>query len=223
MSNYRKLSSQAEAEIEALRYQGVTLSDSDIIAINALCWEIENPSRRVSLARGKPVKCGNVYLWPLTIHNGTWLNDVGFSLEYNTEEDISASEVTMAYAMAHRDDDMYLIEVADIMKWFKSIRATVSEIRMAMSIIADNQKRDELPVRKGAGITVAQLAQLMVDNHGGTFDMWEKQCSIDYVFDFIDTTCKQDEAEQKHNRNQKMTMILGRFTNSLLKRHKSNG
>jgi len=215
MTNYRKLSSQAEAEIDALRYQGVVLSDSDIIAINALCWEIENPSRRVSLARGKPVKCGNVYLWPLTIHSGAWFNEIGSEYE--------SAEIALAYAMAHRDADLYTVEEPTVKAWFKTIKATIDELRVCMAIIIDQSKRDELPVRKGAGITVAQLAQLMVDNHGGTFDMWERQCSIDYVFDFIETTCKQDEAEQKHNRNQKMTMILGRFTNKLLKRQKSNG
>ena len=215
MSNYRKLSSQAEAEIEALRLEGVTLSDSDIIAINALCWEIETPSRRVSLARGKPVKCGNVWLWPLTIHSGMWFNEVGS--QYDN------AETALAYAMAHRDADLYTVEEPQVKAWFKTVRATIEELRVCMAIIIDQSKRDELPVRKGAGITVAQLAQLMVDNHGGTFDMWERQCSIDYVFDFIDTTNKQDEAEQKHARNQKMTMILGRFTNQLLKRHKSNG
>ena len=215
MSNYRKLSSQAEAEIDALRSQGVTLSDSDIVAINALCWEIESPSRRVSLARGKPVKCGNVYLWPLTIHSGAWFNEVGSEYE--------SAEIALAYAMTHRDADLYTVEESQVKAWFKTIRATIDELRISMATIIDQSKRDELPVKKGAGITITQLAQMMVDNHGGTFEMWERQCSIDYIFDFIDTTCKQDEAEQKHVRNQKMTMILGRFTNSLLRKAKSNG
>jgi hypothetical protein len=124
MKNYRTLSSQAEAEIEALRYKGVTLSDSDIIAINALAWEIETPSKRVSLARGKPCKCGNVFFWPLT-------------------------------------------------------------------------------------------------NHGGTFEMWERQCSIDYVRNFIDTTCKQDEADQKKTHRERSTLILARYTDSLLRKAKN--
>ena len=223
MSNYRKLSSQAEAEIDALRSQGVTLSDSDIIAINALCWEIESPSRRVSLARGKPVKCGNVYLWPLTIHSGYWLNEVGFDMTIKSSGDIHSSEIAMAYAMAHRDDDLFFADEKIIMDWLKTVRATTCEIRISMAMIINNSKRDQLPIKKDSGLDITQLAQMMVDNHGGSFEMWERQCSIDYIFDFIDTTCKQDEAEQKHARNQKMTMILGRFTNQLLKRHKSNG
>jgi len=151
----------------------------------------------------------------LTIHSGAWFNEIGAEFE--------SAEIALAYAMAHRDADLYTVEEPTVKAWFKTIRATIDELRVCMAIIIDQSKRDELPVRKGAGITVAQLAQLMVDNHGGTFDMWERQCSIDYVFDFIDTTNKQDEAEQKRAHNQKMTMILGRFTNSLLRKAKSNG
>jgi hypothetical protein len=215
MSNYRKLSSQAEAEIDYLRSQGVKLSDSDIIAINALCWEIERPSRRVSLARGKPIKCGNVWLWPLTIHSASWFSDIG--------AEMSCSEIALAYAMAHRDDDLFTVEEKQIKEWFKTIRATMDELRCAMAVIIDQSKRDDMPVKKGHGITIAQLAQIMVDNHGGTFEMWERQCSIDYIFNFLDTTNKQDEAEHKRARNEKYTMLLGRFTNSLLKKAKSNG
>jgi hypothetical protein len=215
MTNYRKLSSQAEAEIEALRNDGVILSDSDIIAINALCWEIESPSKRVSLAKGKPVKCGNVWLWPLTIHSSAWFSEIGSELH--------CSEVALAYAMAHRDTELFTVSEKEILTWFKTIQSTIEELRICMACVIDQGKRDSLPVKEGQGITVQQLAQLMVANHGGTFEMWERQCSIEYVFDFLDTTCKQDEAEARKTHVQKATMILGRFTQSLLKRSKSNG
>jgi hypothetical protein len=211
MKNYRTLSSQAEAEIEALRYKGVTLSDSDIIAINALAWEIETPSKRVSLARGKPCKCGNVWFWPLTIHSGTWWDECGCEMKN--------SEHALAYAMAHRDADLYTVTEEQIESWFKTIRATIQEVRHCLTIIIDQCKRDDLPVKEDNSITLAQLAQLMVDNHGGTFEMWERQCSIDYVRNFIDTTCKQDEAEQKKTRIEKATLILARYTQSLLRKH----
>lgn len=213
MKNYRTLSSQAEVELEALRHQGVTLSDSDIIAINALCWEIEKPERRVSLARGKPVKCGNVWLWPLTIHSGTWWDEVGCEMEH--------SEEALAYAMAHRDDDLFTVCESQIMAWFKTIKATIQEVRLAMSIIIDESKRDDIPIKDDNKITLSQLAQMMVDNHGGTFDMWERQCSIDYVRNFIETTSKQDEAEQKKSRIEKATLILARFTDSLLRKSRN--
>ena len=213
MKNYRTLSSQAEAEIEALRAQGVTLSDSDVIAINALSWEIETPSKRVSLARGKPCKCGNVWFWPLTIHSGTWWDECGC--------DMKNSEHALAYAMAHRDDDLFTVTEEQIEAWFKTIRSTVQEIRHALSIIIDQCKRDDLPVKEDNSITLAQLAQLMVDNHGGTFEMWERQCSIDYVRNFIDTTCKQDEADQKKTHRERSTLILARFTDSILRKSKN--
>jgi hypothetical protein len=211
MKNYRTLSSQAEAEIEALRAQGVTLSDSDIIAINALAWEIETPSKRVSLARGKPIKCGNVFFWPLTIHSGTWFSDTGKHFDNAT--------YALAYAMAHRDDDLYLVSGQDVDRWFKTVRATQDELNECLAIIIDQSSRDDLPTSDDDKITLSQLAQLMVDNHGGNFEMWERQCSIDYVRNFIDTTCKQDEAEQKKTRIEKATLILARYTQSLLRKH----
>lgn len=213
MKNYRTLSSQAEAEIEALRAEGVTLSDSDIIAINALCWEIEKPELRVSLARGKPVKCGNVWFWPLTVHSGTWWNEIGCELDN--------SECALAYAMAHRDDDLYTVTEEQIKQWFNSIKATRGEIQIALSIVIENSRRDDLPIKDDDKITLSQLAQMMVDNHGGTFDMWERQCSIDYIRNFIDTTSKQDEADHKKTRIEKSTVILARFTQSLLRKSRN--
>ena len=90
-----------------------------------------------------------------------------------------------------------------------------------MSCIIDQSKRDDLPIKEENKINLAQLAQMMVDNHGGTFEMWERQCSIDYIRNFIETTSKQDEAEQKKTRMEKQTLILARFTQSLLRKSRN--
>jgi hypothetical protein len=214
MTNYRKLSSQAEAEIEALRNEGVILSDSDIISINALCWEIESPSKRVSLAKGKPIKCGNVWLWPRTIHACEWYSDIGCEM--------SNPEKSLAYCMAHRDTELFTVTEKQVNAWFKTIRATLAEIRVCIYEIISLEFRDTIPSKKNDGFTISKLAQMMVAKFGGSFEMWERQCSIDYVFNFIDTQAKQDEAEAKKTHIEKATIILGRFTQSLLKRHKAN-
>lgn len=213
MSNYRKLSSQATAEIEALRHQGVTLSDSDIVAINSLCWEIESPSKRVSLAKGRPIKCGNVWLWPLTIHSSDWV--------FNTASNFENQQYTLAYAMAHRDDDLSTVQDVDVKEWVKTIRATDDELRIAMACIIDADKRDQLECKADKGMTVAELAQHMVANYGGSFEMWERQCSIAYVFDFLETTSKQEEAEKKSAHVCKYTAILARYTDKLLRDSKN--
>ena len=215
MGKHRGLTDYARAEIEELRNEGVTLSDEQIIDINELAWEIESPSKRVSLAKGKPVKCGNVWLWPLTIHSSAWFSEVS--------SDWPSSEIALAYAMAHRDAELFTVQEPEVLSWFKTIKATIEELRVAMAVIIEQGRRDDLPVKKGEGITIPELAQLMVANHGGTFEMWERQCSIQYVFDFLDTTCKQDEAEAKKTHVQKATMILGRYTQAILKRAKANG
>lgn len=214
MNNYRKLSNQAEAEIEALRAQGAKLTDSDIVAINALCWEIESQSQRMSLAKGKPIQCGNVWLWPRTIHACEWFSETGCAM--------SCSEKALAYCMAHRDDDLSTVTEKDVIRWFKTIRATLDEVRIAIYEIISLEHRDTLPSKKKSPFQISNLAQLMVSKFGGSFDMWERQCSIDYVFNFIDTLAKQDEAQAQKSHIEKSTAILARFTDSILKRDQTN-
>jgi hypothetical protein len=210
MTYPRKLTDYARAEIEALRANGVVLSDDEVINIASLGWEIENPCKRVSLAKGRPVKCGNVWLWPLTIHAHEWLKDCGYEM--------SDPEKALAYAMAHREAELYTVTESTVKDWFKGIQATIEELRVAMAVIIEQGARDVLPSKDKNRLTIAELAQMMVDQHGGTFDMWERQCSIDYVFDFLETTSKQEEAEKEKERTNKATIIMARYTNMLLRR-----
>ena len=199
----------AEA-IQDLRSRGCTVTDSDVCRLNALAWRIQSPAVQRELSKGRPVQCGNVWLWPLTVNATAWLQDVGFHLEH--------SEEALCYAMAHREKDLYTTTEDEILEWFKTIQATVDEVREAMAAIIDASKRDSLPTNRKDIPTVQEIAQMMVDQHGGSFEMWERQCSLDYIFDFIETTSKQEQAEQKRNRVNRATMIMGRYTQSLLRR-----
>lgn len=136
---------------------------------------------------------------------------------------MSCDEEALAYCMAHRDDDLSTVTEKQVKSWFKTIRATMSEIRLATYEIISLEFRDTLPTKKNDSFTIASLAQVMVARFGGSFEMWERQCSIDYIFNFLDTTSKQNEADEKKAHVDKYTMILGRFTQSLLKRSKQNG
>jgi hypothetical protein len=132
-------------------------------------------------------------------------------------------EMALAYCAAHRDDDLSTVTEKQVRQWFKTIRATLAEIRIAVYEIVSLEFRDTVPTKKKDAFGISQLAQMMVSRFGGSFEMWERQCSIDYIFDFIDTTSKQSEAEETKMRIDKYTMILGRFTQSLLRKAKSNG
>jgi hypothetical protein len=131
---------------------------------------------------------------------------------------MSDPEKALAFAMAHREAELYTVTESTVKEWFAKIHATIEELRVAMAVIIEQGARDVLPSKDKNRLTIAELAQMMVDQHGGTFEMWERQCSIDYVFDFLETTSKQEEAEKKKERINRATMVMGRYTQSLLKR-----
>lgn len=132
------------------------------------------------------------------------------------------TEKTLCYAMANRDKELYTTTEEDVEAWFKTLRCTQSELRIAMAEILEADKRDELPSRSDDRMTAGELAQMMVAEHGGTFEMWERQCSIRYIFEFLTTSRNQDEAERKKTNRDKRTLILARYVESL-RRKKSDG
>lgn len=209
----RTLSDQASAELDALRTAGYTLTDNDVIVINALCWEIENPSRRISLARGKPVKCGSLWLWPRSIRHCKWFTDVG--------ADMRKAELALAYSMANPSCDPYAITDATINEFERTLDCTLGQLRVAMADILMQGERDEVPSNKCDSVSIEELAQLMVATHGGTFEMWEAQCSIPYILDFLDTQAKQHQAEGHDMAKDRANMALAYYIIRLKRRQRN--
>ena len=125
MRDPRKLSNQAEAELDELRRVGVKPTDADVVLINALCWEIESPQNRQTLSRGKPVQVGGAWLWPRTIAACAWFEDVGCS--------ISDGTAALAYCMAHGRDE---IETAQEAGRSKVVSAAEMHERRSLSPLA---------------------------------------------------------------------------------------
>ncbi len=214
MENYRQLSDLAQAKIEALRSDGYVLSDSDVILINALAWEVQSPSKRMALAKGKPIKCGNTWLWPFTIHNKAWFFDCG--------REFSNPRHALAYALAHRNDELYTITEEHVDKWAKTLTCTDDELEMACAIIIDGDRQDEIPIKDSEAITIHEMARMMMVSHGGTAEMWEKEVSIKFIYDFIDTLSKQHEEAGKSMQKDRAQMALAYLTHRI-RRRKRNG
>ena len=200
--------------------------------INALAWEVQSPCKSVSLARGKPVKCGNVWLWPLTANASAWFCEVGGEMRYPFSgnmkmwlyrilERVSFSEIALAYAMAHRDDDQYLTTPEMILAWFKSVRATIDELRVAMGYAMLQSSRDEEPSSNGDAPTFEELACYMHVTHGGSAEGWARDVSIGYIYDYIDTSIKQSSADGAKEQRNKAEACLSLYCHKLRKAAKN--
>lgn len=189
----RQLSNQAEAEINELRRIGVNVTDADIVLINALCWEIEKPSHRIELARGRPIQVGGAWLWPRTIAACVWFENIGCN--------IGDGRDALAYAQAHgRDEDLEKAGREEVKAWRKNLTCTQDELTLATYFIESQGDSDEMPKdTTGDAPSAGQLVVLMHSLHGGDVAMWERYVSLGYVVDMLTTSAMQSSAEGKES------------------------
>lgn len=215
----RGLTDLAEAKIAALRNDGYVLSDSDVIALNDLARDIQTDATRMALSKGKPLRCGNIWLWPFTVHMKAWLNDCGYEMRSFPNADWFA----MAYALSHREDELYEVTEKQIHEWSKHFKGTIEELKEGLRIMLDNDKQDPTPDIKGDTVTIHEMARMMYANHGGTIEMWEKEVSIQFIYDMIDTLSKQNEESGKSMHKDRAQMAFTYLTHRIRRRSKQNG
>ena len=195
-----KLSSYAEAEIETLQAEGVTLTPADIIAINALAWQVETQESRRLLARGIPVSVGGVTLWPLTIYAAEWYDRVGCRMG-------AQATYALAFAMAHgRDDGALDIEgraaAKAVKRWTRQLTCTDTELQVAMAQILDQDREPDLPQREdGQTMTLGELVASVVAAVGGTADYWERRVSYGHVLAVVAAIGQQNRADGRPDAN----------------------
>jgi hypothetical protein len=173
-----RLSDLTKAEIDALAAEGIGLDPRQIVELNAICLKIEDPSERLELARGFPVRCGNATLYPLTIYAGDWMTRWESRLESNRMKLIA-----LAYAMAHGREDMpeELEEIKTTLKqWRNSLKCRLAEIEEACSQVLDQDAQPDTG-DDVQGFGFGNLSAMLVAHLGGDPKMWEYQCSIKYA------------------------------------------
>ena len=189
----RELSSQAEGELAALRLAGVTVTDADIVRINALCWEIESPSHRMALARGCPVEVGGAWLWPMTLAASAWFDEYGCNYK--------DAEMALAYAMAHgKDDKIEYSGERDIKMFARRLTCRRQPLRLAMSYVIAQDEQDAIPPPKHENHetpTQGDLSAMMMATCGGDVAMWERRVSIGYVAEVLSVQAAQESAGEK--------------------------
>jgi hypothetical protein len=212
----RGLTDLAEAKINALRNEGYSLTDSDVIALNDIARDIQTDVTRMALSKGKPLRCGNLWLWPFTIHMKAWLNDCGYEMQSFPD----ASWWAMAYALSHREDELYEVTEKQVHEWSKHFKGTTEELKEGLLIMLANDKKDETPDIPGDSVTIHEMARIMFLRCGGSIDMWEKECAIDFIYDMQDTLSKQDEANGTSAKKDRSQMAFTYLTHRIRRRVK---
>jgi uncharacterized protein YeaC (DUF1315 family) len=193
MTDYADLNDMAAQALAELRADGITPTDADIVRLNALAWGVQCPRIRMELAKGRPVQCGNRWLWPLSISARKWYQGAW--------EGCRSAREAMAYAMAHAHDErLYKATEREVGAWIDGTIATETQLEEAMNqVIAQELDPDMPPVpdSEGGGMTDGELSAALVATAGGDADTWERLCSRGYCIATLEILAAQQRADGK--------------------------
>jgi hypothetical protein len=200
MQDLARLSSLAEAEIDALRADGIEPSPAEIVMLNALGWAVETPETRRALSRGNPVRVGGATLWPMTIKANDWHNRVGCSMRGNRMRTIA-----LAYAMAYGSSEGDELEAEGkqaeraVSKWYKNLRCTWEELNVAMAEII-NQDSDGYDLPKdetSKGMTLGDFVASLVAMTGISAPFWERRCCMGHALAVLTAIVEQNKEDNR--------------------------
>ncbi len=192
MDDCAKLSGYAQAVIDSLIGEGITLTPAEVVELNGLCWAVEKPDARMRLARGVPVFLGAATLWPITLAGACFLEQFE---DADEEFDIQAT----AYALAHGRDTGLAIDlrgddaVDAVRRWTKGLRVTPAEMAEAVEQAIAQTAGPRIPPKDGAG----DLTSFLVAACGGTPEQWERLVSLDYALAVLHAYVEQNKADGK--------------------------
>jgi len=185
-----RLNDKAEEAINSLRSQGCVVTDADVCRLNALAWRVESPHIMRELSRGRPVQCGNVWLWPRSMSACAWFEDVGCRCK--------DTELALGYAMAHSHSDTLPTATSkDVVRWGRTVMATRQQLRIAIAEVLAQHKLDEQPPTRGDAISLGDLSAVLVASCGGKPDDWERLVSLEYAREMVTTHIAQQAADGK--------------------------
>jgi len=219
MQDYAELSSIAEGELAALRAEGITPTDADIVAINALAWAVHEPRIRMELAKGKPVQCGNRWLWPLSLIADAWFRREG--------ADCPDPRGALAFAMANaHDENIETATYKNVVEWIDGTLATPDQLTEATAQVIAQERGPDMPPNDSEGMTVGELSAALIATAGGTVDMWERLCSIGHCKATLDILAAQQRADKKslfHTAKIRATIALGWAVENIRRRELDAG
>jgi len=135
MHDTAKLSDLADAEIAMLQAEGITPTPADIVRINALAWNVEEPDTRLALSRGVPVEVGGVVLWPLTLKAYEWHRRVCGSMK--------TEWLSCGYSDGDEIETGGAIAVARVAVWGVMLKCRMNTLIEAMAQIIQQDETEE--------------------------------------------------------------------------------
>lgn len=200
MRDLSKLNDQAAQAIAQLARDGIAVSPLEIIQLNWLGWQVQSPSSRMQMARGRPVAVGGVTLWPLTIAAYEWMQTVSAELPARLVP------FATAYAMVYGRSDCGEMDlcggaaVKAVRGFRRALRCTFAELNEAMQQISAQSETDEQPPRKvehagGQEMTTGDICAFLKSSCGGTHELWERLCSMSHALGMMRLVIAQAQTE----------------------------
>lgn len=199
MRTTAKLSDYAAATIEDLAAEGIQLTPTEIITINALAWEVETPSTRAMLARGIPVPIGGATLWPQTLRAAEWYGRVGTSMRPRW-----LCSIALGYSMAHGYSEGPELDAVGtkaamaVLGWYWQLRCRTTALILAMSeVLSQEEEAEQPPDDSTAEMGIGEFSAALCAASGISADFWERRCSQGYAFATLSALAAHAETESK--------------------------
>ena len=195
MHDTAKLSDLADAEIAMLKAAGITPTPAEVVRLNALAWNVEEPDTRLALSRGDPIMVGGVVLWPLTLRAYDWHRRV-----CNVMKTEWLSTVALAYAMAHGYSDGREMEcsgvlaVAKVAAWGVGIRCRINTLTEAMAqIIQQDETEEGVTEESDTTLSMGDLSANLSALTGRPADEIESRMSMNHAIRILHYTMQAQE------------------------------
>lgn len=186
-----KLTDLAQDEIAALEADGVKVTPQDVLTIQALSLEAIGRFEDGIKPKGKPVICGNVTLWPLTIAAAIWQSETNELLK---ESDWDSKLFVLAYAMANGHNAEALVEgkaaLQAVKQWAKKITCSTADLIEAINDVLGDRPRVSLTKKKADDEEeqAAKVPLYLLETATAIFgnaETAEYQMSMEYVANII--------------------------------------
>lgn len=216
------LCDQAAEEIAQLRAECIHVTDADVVELNDIALRLVAGEVGQDLARGRPVRCGNVTLWPLTLAGAAWYGSIGCR--------IGDGYAALAYAMAEGSTEAIDTATArEVRRWHRLVRATDAQLRAAVAEVhCQTDSPEDPPSRlkpEPSRNGLAELTARLQARIGGDAAFWERRCSLSYALRALEIATEIDHGTDKLERIGRIVGQLGWAAEKIREREraKSNG
>lgn len=187
----------AKAGIRELRELGIEPTLDEIILLHELGKKVQRNGRKSSReAAGRPVKAGDVYLWPFTIGASMWYMDGPVEWFRDNER---MNIYVLAFALSHARDCSAFVELVDyratvdaVKAWVKSVSATYAELVDGITMLFDQTSQDT--PHDQSDPDWGAFIGFLTKHYGGTPDFWRWEEPMNYCVQLCSLAFQQERA-----------------------------